>query len=249
MSTLEDKILDGPTINYCDADNDDIRTEENSDDVSDDESKNISKNDASSLFRRPEEGEGSSSAAYNRPPGCSTNTGPKGVIEDYRKQAVPKNKKLASTDDLDAEFQKLLNDDSILKEIARKRMSERSNDVPTFGQVYRLQMGSELLDAIDKENPNVLIIAHIYTKYSRTCARVDRCLDQLAAEHKYMKIVTLDASVAGLSDNFKENGVPALLAYRNSNLVKSLVQLEDLLDKDFGYNQIKDLLVDNELII
>lgn len=243
MSTIEEKLLDGPTIHYCDAGDDDIRSNEESD--CDNDKTELTKGDASSLFIRPDEDNDLSCYSNHPKPHCSTNTGPKGVIEDHRK-----NSKCSKINDLDAEFQELLNDDSIIKEIAEKRIARerQSRTLPVFGQVFRLQTGTELLDSIDKEHPNVLVVVHIYTKYSRLCARVDKCLDQLADDMKHLKIVTLDASVAGLSENFKENGVPALLVYKGTNLVKSFVQLEEFLDRDFDHHQIKNLLMDNDLI-
>lgn len=250
MSSIEDKILDGPRVHYCDADNDDTRTDFEERVDRDDPEPSSTRNDCSSLFVRPDEETEKLSRVRQKIPTCSTNTGPKGVIEDHRKQSSTKrNQHSNDDDDLEAEFQNLLNDDSILKEYISKRIAQEKNkDISSFGQVYRLQTGTELLDAIDKEKPNVLVVVHIYTKYSRSCANIDRCLDELAAEVKHVKFVTLDASVAGLSENFKENGVPALLAYRGGNLIKSLVQLEELLDKDFNVAQIRELMVDNGVL-
>lgn len=230
MSTIEDKILNGPRLHYCEAGDDDIRPEE-IDHGDDKASDRIETGDASSLFQRPCEDE----LPQTRWRGTSSNTGPKGVIEDFNRKEL---------DDLDAEFQALMNDESILKEYITKRISD---NIPTFGQVYHLKNGDELLKAIDKENPNVLVIVHIYTKYSRPCSNLNRCLDELANELKHIKFVTLDASVTGLSGNFKENGVPALLAYKSGDLVKSFVQLEELLDKNFDASQVRELLIDNKL--
>lgn len=250
MSTIEDKILDGPRVQYCEADNDDIRTGEDAGLDLDDPEKATTRNEISSLFIRPDQEStiDNGSAAYRmRSQGYSMNTGPKGVIADHRKHSLSKSSSKVDESDLDEEFKELLNDDSIIKSIAERRIAQLIN-LPTFGSVFRLITGTELLDAIDKENPNILVVVHIYTKFSRSCAKVDKCLDVLANEFKRIKFVTLDARAASLSDNFKENGVPALLAYKGGNLVKSLVQLEDLLDKDFEVAQLRELLIDNEII-
>lgn len=250
MSTIEDKILNGPTVHYCDAENDDIRPNENSD--TDDVEPSMERKDTSSLFVRPNDNE-ERIQTHQRYVSGSTNTGPKGVLEDYRRRSLPKpkgDKINDDSDDLEAEFRELMTDDSIIKQIAEQRLNRerQSSAVPQFGQVYRLGTGTELLEAIDKEHRNVLVLVLIYIKFSKICSRVDRCLDQLARNLKQIKIVTLDASVAGLSENFKNNGVPALLAYRNGNLVKSFVQLEDQLDQDFDHNRIEELLVDGGLV-
>jgi hypothetical protein len=250
MSTIEDKILDGPTVHYCDADDDDIRTGEDAGFDKDDPEASETRNDVSSLFIRPEQDSSANNgvAAHRmRTQICSTNTGPKGVISDHRKYSLGKSMSKADDPDLEAEFKELMNDDSIIKNIAEMRLAQMKS-LPTFGSVFRLTTGTELLDAIDKENPSVLVVVHIYTKFSRACKRIDRCFDTLAEEFKNIKFVTLDASAAGLSENFKKNGVPAILAYRGGNFIKSLVQLEDFLDKDFEVVQLKELLVDNEII-
>lgn len=251
MSTIEDRILDGPRVHYCDDGDDDVRQEKaDRDDQEDIESSgSLSRGDAASLFRRPcDEDDKLSQSKWRY---GSSNTGPKGVLEDFKKRTLSKDTSLQEDDidELDAEFQELMNDDSILKEHISKRISETvKNNTATFGQVYHLQTGNQLLEAIDRENPSVLVIVHIYTKYSRSCSNLNRCLNELAKELTHLKFVTLDASVAGLSGNFKDNGVPALLAYRGGDLVKSLVQLEELLDKNFDTSQVKELLIDNKLI-
>jgi hypothetical protein len=249
MSTLEDKILDGPTVHYCDAGDDDIRSGEDAGIDKDDPETSATRNDVSSLFVRPDQESinNGPTAHRSRSTGYSTNTGPKGVIADRWKHSLSKSISKADESDLEEEFKELLNDDSIIKSIAEKRIAQLIN-LPSFGFVFRLTTGSELLDAIDKENPNVLLVVHIYTKFSKSCAKVDKCLDVLANEFKQIKFVTLDASSAGLSENFKENGVPALLAYKNGNFVKSIVQLEELLDKDFEVAQLRELLIDNGII-
>lgn len=250
MSTIEDKLLDGPRIHYCDADNDDLRlSEENISDSSSTEPTN----NVSSLFTRPPSDEEERLERISQTrwrTNATTNTGPKGVIEDYKKKTFSsKELQKNDVDELDAEFQELLNDDSILQEYISKRISQslKANN-PVFGQVYTLQTGDQLLDAIDKENPNVLVIVHIYSKYSRSCTNLNRCLNELSKDLSHIKFVTLDASVTALSGNFKENGVPALLAYKKGDLVKSLVQLEELLDKNFDCTQVKELLKDNGLV-
>lgn len=235
MSTIEDKILDGPRINYCDADDDDVRSEE----VDQEDGEGLERGDVASLFRQPCEEDDRLSRIKLR--GGSSNTGPKGVLEDFKRRTLPRKTEL---DELDAEFQELMNDDSIIKEYITKRIN---SSLPTFGQVYHLQNGDQLLSAIDDENSNVSVIVHIYTKQSKP-SNMNRCLDELAIEFKHAKFVTLDATVTNLSANFKENGVPALLAYKAGELVGSLIQLEELLDKSFETSQVKELLRDNKMI-
>lgn len=237
MSTLEEKILDGPKVHYCEDGNDDIRHDEQ--DLEEDGNSKLESGRVDSLFRRTDENDDVRVSNYqiNSSSSTSHNTGPKGVMEDF--------KKISQDNELEAEFQALMNDDSILKEYLSKRISQNTR---TFGHVINLETGVELLDAIDKENPNVLVIVHIYTKFSRPCANLNRYLNELAVDMKTIKFVKLDASVTGLSQNFKDNGVPALLAYKGGELVKSIVQMNELLDRDFNASDVKEILIDNGLI-
>lgn len=244
MSTIEDKILDGPKVDYCESEFKDARVEDYG---SDDDENRCTRNNVSSLFVRPNDEEQSSISRSHI--GLSRNTGPKGVIQDCKKKALEKYDEVSNVDELEAEFQALLNDDTILKEFVNKRLEQRKCETRrTFGQLEHLQDGSQLLDAIDKEDKDVFVIVHLYTRFSRPCSTLNQRLAELAKDMSYIKFVTLDAGVAGLSSDFKEKGVPALLAYKGGNLVKSLVKLEDYVDGDFDTVQLKDLLVDNILL-
>lgn len=241
MATIEDRILDGPRVYYCDED----EVNRQGDDI--DENHIQSEESSASLFVRPdEETERLERAARVSWQGNSTNTGPKGVIEDYKRKKTVNNQHDSQADDLEAEFRELMTDDSILKEFIAKRIAS-NNSLPTFGHVFHLKTGEELLDAIDQEAPEALVLVHLYTKYSRSCKNMNLCLEELAAELRHIKFVTLDASATPLSGNFKDNAVPALLAYRSGDLVNSLLQVDELLDRNFEAQQIKDLLMDNNL--
>lgn len=244
MSTLEDKILDGPQIHYCDADNDDIRYDEQ-----DARASEMEKHSISDLIRPPSDDEPTPTQVSRN----AMNTGPKGVLEDFKKLSIPSNPSNRPSgevkDDIDLEFQQLMNDEDLIKDYVSKRIAEaKSVTLKYFGYVYHLKCGDDLLDAIENESPTVLVIVHIYTKYSKPCAELNRCLHRLADKYKQIKFCTLDASVTGLSVNFKKNGVPAILAYKSGDLVKSLVQLDEFLDKHFEVEQVEELLIDNELI-
>lgn len=253
MATLEDKLLDGPRVHYCEADDDDKRPENDENTGDDVENHNhVAKGDIDKLFVRPDE-ETERLERLNRISwqGKSENTGPKGVIRDCQKRSR-QSRQISDNhpnDDLDAEFQALLNDDSILREYASKRISEAARaSNPNFGRVFKLNAGFQLLDAIDKEDKNVKVIVHLYVKFSKSCERLNTCLECLAKDYSHIKFVTLDASVAGLSDHFKSKGVPAILLYKSGNLIKSLIQLGEHLDDDFDTDQVRDLLIDQDIL-
>lgn len=221
MSTLEDKILDGPRVHYCEADDDDIR------DPEPEGTKSVAR-----LFRPAEDEERTCQPTSLRSRTLcqpATNTGPKGVIEDHKNQ------------DIEAEFDELMKDDSIIKNLIAKRLAE----VPEFGSVQHLASGEEFLKAVDKERPDVLVIVHIYGKRSRSCLRLNECLKELASSIRRVKFMTLDVGVTNLSPEFKANGIPTLQAYKGGKLTKSLVKIDENLDKDFEAADVKEFLVEN----
>lgn len=248
MATLEDKILNGPTVHYCDAEDDDIRHDEIEQDNLDPDVaiesgvRQLSIRDSNNLNARISPGVGEDAKWA----GVSQNTGPKGVIADHRNLTRKNN-----LDPIDREIDELLEDDEFLQQYMRSRIAEmesQRNHVPEFGQLYHISSGDEFLKAVDKELPSVLVIVHVYVRFSKPCGAMNQCLSILAEQYKHIKFVTLDASVAGMSENFKENGVPALLAYRNGELVKSLVRLTEELDRNFETEQVRELLKTNNLI-
>lgn len=222
MSTLEDKILNGPRIHYCEADDDDIREPSES---------NGTHSVADLLRPTYEEEKNCRTSSLKSRTLCqpTTNTGPKGVLEDHRNQ------------DIEAEFDQLMKDDSIIKDLITKRLSE----APEFGTVHHLMSGEEFLKGIDKERPDVSIIVHIYEKHSRSCHRLNECLKELAASLKQVKFMTLDVGVTNLSLEFKANGTPTMQAYKGGQLTKSLVKIDENLDQDFEASDVREFLLDN----
>lgn len=220
MSTLEDKILAGPRVHYCEADDDDIREPK-----SDDGTESVT-----NLFRPTDDSEREPQTSLRSRNICqpATNTGPKGVLEDS------KNK------DIEGEFEELMKDDSIIRDLIAKRLAE----APDFGVVQHLVSGEEFLKSVDQERPDVLVIVHIYGRQSRSCIRLNGCLKELAATLRQVKFMTLDVGVTNLSQEFKANGIPTLQAYRCGRLTKSLVKIDEHLDKDFEVADVKQFLVE-----
>lgn len=262
MANLEAKILDGPKISYCDAGDDDKRHDDDTDVETETPSANASTATAASVDPRARDAPSHNrnrvklekigrSETFN---GCSVNTGPKGVIHDFKREVTRSDRPsiAESVDDVDVEFQHLMADDSILQEFKAKMMqkqSKKTSDSPTFGYVKHVQSGDEFLKNVDDENPNVLVISHVFRKFSSTCSQLNKCLEELASEFKSIKFICIDAAVVGLSNNFVENGVPALLAYKSGNLIKSMVSLEEHLDKNFDVIQLKELLAQNNVLL
>lgn len=259
MATLEDKILGDKLHNYCSS------SEDDSEDESDDnqEKKNTNKCD-----------EPNAEIDVNKWEGTSTNTGPKGVIKDWQrfkqleiekredneKERVELMKKLTLTVKTaldaekekakeDAELDELLNDEFLL-EYQKKRMQEMLKNQPNivFGKLLYLKNGEEYLDAIDKENKQVKIIIHLYEDHVESCRAMNACLTNLAKIYKNVKFCSIIASRAGLSRDFKINGLPALLIYKSGQLVGNFVRLTDDIGNDFCAEDVQTFLVEHGML-
>jgi hypothetical protein len=212
--------------------------------------------------------------------GRCTNTGPKGVVQDWRrfkqlenekrdeqeKERLALARKLAVTcrsqlDDeseaaKDAAFMQQLEtefddiDELFLKEYQQKRVEElrRTYDaVPKFGKVHELSTAG-FVDEIDKEQASVIIIVHIYEKGMAACDSMNRCLDCLAADYPSVKFCRIRASEARLSINFAVSGLPALLVYKQGELIGNFVRLVDEFGQDVYPADVESFLIEHSLL-
>lgn len=264
MATLEDKILGDKLHNYCSS------SEESDGSCSDSDSENIkNKNKSAPTETAP-------STDANKWEGTSTNTGPKGVIKDWQRYKQLENEKreesererielmkkltLTVQSALDEEREKagqedpeladLLNDEFLLS-YQKKRMQElvlQSQHNLKFGRVIHLQNGGDFLNAIDKEDKAVTVIVHIYEDNVEACRTMNTCLNQLSKIYTNVKFCTIVGSSAGMSKQFKVNGVPALLIYKNGQLMGNFVKLGDDLGNDFCAEDVQGYLVEHGML-
>lgn len=261
MATLEDKILGEKLHNYCSS------SEESDDNSSDTESENKNKTAPS---------EAAPPAEVNKWEGTSTNTGPKGVIKDWQRYKQLENEKreesererielmkkltLTVQSALDEEREKaaqedpdladLLNDEFLLsyqKKRMQELMSQNQHNIK-FGHVIHLQNGDDFLNAIDKEDKAVTVVVHIYENNVEACRTMNTCLNQLSKLYTNVKFCTIVGSSAGMSKHFKVNGVPALLIYKNGQLMGNFVKLADDLGNDFCAEDVQGYLVEHGML-
>ncbi|XP_050414387.1 phosducin-like protein [Patella vulgata] len=254
--SLDDKLLGEKTHYYCSSDDEDGSDREESQSAK-----------ASQICKMPE----------IKPPdttykGYCTNTGPKGVVTDWRefkrletekrieqekeKQALATKLTLTCRSHLDDEIEKQKDDDFLqeleeleddfLKEYRLKRLEEMRKvleDVPKFGKVYSLTSDS-FIDAVDKEKPQVTVIVHLYEDNISACEAMNGSLLCLAQEYPTVKFCKLKASEARLSYKFSELGVPALLIYKNHELIGNLIKLSNHLGDDFYAVDVESYLLE-----
>ncbi|XP_047534649.1 phosducin-like protein [Vanessa atalanta] len=261
MATLEDKILGEKLQNYCSSSEDEGSGDEDS--QSGDEEGNASK--MCSVRAEP--------PPINNWNGSATNTGPKGVLEDWKrfKQLEAENrkelakerfalaKKLTLTvktaqeeeeakeiDELEDELNELMDEDFLMK-YQQQRMQElmaQLQKAPKFGKVLTLNSQEEFLNAIDKEDSKVTIIVHIYNNGVKACESMDGCLRLLAPDYPAVKYCRIAADITGLSRHFRIDGVPALLVYKGGQIIGNFVKLANELGEDFFATDVEKFLIE-----
>ncbi|XP_064605623.1 phosducin-like protein [Liolophura sinensis] len=257
--SLDDKLLGEKTHYYCSS----------SEDEADD-------NDQSGDDEKPAD---SRQAVFIPEPelkeygGTSTNTGPKGVLNDWRefkklesekreeaereRQALLKKLSLTCRSHLDDEKEKEKDqlfleqiekdleefEDEFMKEYRQRRIEEMRNAliaVPKFGKLYSLSPG-DFSDSIDKEKASVTIIVHLYEDVP-ACESMNTCLMCLAEEYPTVKFCKMKASEAKLSLKFALSGVPALLVYKNKELIGNFIRLSDEFGTDIYASDVESFL-------
>uniref|UniRef100_A0A224XH67 Putative conserved phosducin-like protein n=1 Tax=Panstrongylus lignarius TaxID=156445 RepID=A0A224XH67_9HEMI len=259
MTTLEDKILGEKKHYYCSSS--ESEGEEDSDDGSTKECKENSLNEMP--LPSPERSNWG---------GVSKNTGPKGVISDWQRykqlesekrqeeelERIELAKKLCLTCAPDSDHQPrndddlsdLLSDD-FLDDYRKKRMEEMliSRTLPNFGEVYSLANGNEFLDAIDNENKAVTVIIHIYESSIPACKVMNQCLNALCKQYSNVKFCKIVGSSAGMSHRFKVDGVPALLVYKEGQIIGNFVRVTDDLGNEFYEGDVENFLVEHGILL
>ncbi|XP_011165044.1 phosducin-like protein [Solenopsis invicta] len=263
MSTLEDKILDEKLHYYCSSSSED----EENDSGDSDECNDVKYTDDTAQYIAP---------SYSEWDGTSSNTGPKGVIKDWQrykqleaekresqeKERLQLINKLSLTcrsaldeekeklNETDPELANLLNDEFLL-EYQRQRMKEMlaKTEKFCFGKVIDLDNTDQFLQAIDGEDKSVIVIVHIYEDNVSGCEAMNGCLISLAEEYSYVKFCRILGSVAGLSKQFKEFGVPTLLVYKNGQVIGNFVHVTDHLGTDFYSSDVEAFLIEHGILV
>lgn len=228
MLSLEDKILGEKVHNYCSSSDSGESDSESGDNG---RKPTSSKCEATQQIPEPSKWEG-----------VSSNTGPKGVLNDWQmfkqlemqkrkeqdEEKLALMKKLSLTcksvleeerernGELSEDLTELLTDD-FLVQYRKQRMKEMLSStscLPKFGKLYHLKNGEEFLEAVDNEKKNVTVIVHVYENTVAGCKMMNVCLSQLSEEYVQVKFCKLVSSTANMSNQFKSDGVPALLVYK-----------------------------------
>lgn len=165
-------------------------------------------------------------------------------------KTTEEDKKAKDQEELEAELEDLLNDDFLL-EFQKQRMQEMlqmSGLLPKFGSLIHLSTGDEFLKAIDNENKSVSIIIHIYDEKFRACRTMNSCLEKLAPDYPLIKFCKIQSNATQLSKQFKSSALPALLVYKNAQIIGNFVKLHDELGDEFYSSDVENFLIEHSLL-
>ncbi|XP_071485300.1 phosducin-like protein [Diadema antillarum] len=269
MATLDDKLLGEKTHYYCSSSEDE--RDDADDDYSGDERMKGEEEQQSSYQFIPE-------SELNSGAHGATRTGPKGVIEDWRRfkqletekraeQEAEKRllaEKLAMTcrshlDDEKAkeeeELEQLQLESMLEDEFMRRYREERMKQMMQKLQENRPTFGKLLrltkdsyVDAIDKEKKDVTVIIHLEDMSLQACEAMNGCLHCLAQEYPLVKFCSASAAEVQASRLFTEKGLPALLVYKGGQLIGNFVRISDQFGDDFYATEVECFLQEHGLL-
>ncbi|XP_046905831.1 phosducin b [Hypomesus transpacificus] len=201
-----------------------------------------------------------------------THTGPKGVINDWRRfklesmdqDSLPPQKRellrqMSSPqkpkDDprgclnrkMSVQEYELLKeeDENCLKKYRRQcmqEMHERLSFGPKFEGVYELESGDAFLEVIEKEHRLTVVVVHIYKAGVKGCEELNSCLDCLAGEYPSVKFCRIDAVSTGAGERFHDDVLPTLLVYKAGELLGNFLAATQHLNVEFFATDVEAFL-------
>ncbi|CAH8584862.1 unnamed protein product [Schistosoma rodhaini] len=202
----------------------------------------------------------------------SPQTGPKGVVADYKRFKKLESRRNAEKERKVVEYAKqhslscrpysedvkedehthsTLNasddsDDEFLTQYRQNRINElrKANEsLPTFNKIYDL-VADTFIDEIDNTNKDTTVIVFIYENGNKSCAKVNTCLEKIFQSYPHVKFCRIRASEAHLSHRFSRCGVPAIVVYKNGELIGNLLSITKDLDLEFCPNDLENYLIE-----
>ncbi|XP_065067344.1 phosducin-like protein [Rhopilema esculentum] len=198
-------------------------------------------------------------------------TGPKGVIQDYKRykqlqqeqKQAEEQRKLKYIKDTaitcrsekeDQEDEDLEEDDDFLREYHQKRLQQLKVESEQyvlgtrskFSVVHELTC-QDFIEAVDNVDVHVTVIILIYEN-SPLCSRMNTCFDCLAQQYPYVKFCRIGASEAGLSTKFKLNALPTLQVYKNGILIGNHIRLGDHFESEFYAADVENFLIEHDAL-
>jgi len=237
MATLDDKILDGPSVGYCSSSD-----EEERDEVVMEKSKNGG--DAGNELKPTISADG----------GATPRTGPKGVLADYerhrQKQRVQTDANVERLLDVanrfslthkpsDAKDEAEKEEEAELERIRERRFAQMKS--MARGRIMEVPSRFEFLSLIENESRDgTLLFIHIYSDGLEQSMQLNEALLEIAGilceERRQMsraRFYKVQTKVLGTSQKFERDGLPALQVYRDEQLIGNFIRLSAELGDDY----------------
>ncbi|XP_056271237.1 phosducin-like [Pseudoliparis swirei] len=202
----------------------------------------------------------------------ATQTGPKGVINDWRRfklesmdqENLPAAKKellrqMSSPSRPRDESKSSINrkisvqeyellkeeDEGCLKKYRKQCMQDMHDKLsfgPRFEGVHELDSGDAFLEVIEKEHYSTVVVVHIYKVGVKGCEELNNCLDSLATEYPTVKFCRIDAVASGAAERFSDEVLPTLLVYKAGELLGNFLACTQHLNQEFFATDVETFL-------
>uniref|UniRef100_A0A3P9CS49 Phosducin b n=1 Tax=Maylandia zebra TaxID=106582 RepID=A0A3P9CS49_9CICH len=183
----------------------------------------------------------------------ATQTGPKGVINDWRRFKLESMDQENLNPFLTPMCRKFVQEYELLKEedegclkSYRKRCMQEMHDKLSFGPrfegVYDLDSGEAFLEVIEKEHHSTVVVVHIYKNGIKGCEALNSCLDCLATEYPTVKFCKIDAVASGAAERFSDEYLPTLLVYKAGELLGNFLSCTQHLNEEFFATDVEGFL-------
>ncbi|GBB93191.1 hypothetical protein RclHR1_02130004 [Rhizophagus clarus] len=154
----------------------------------------------------------------------------------------------AQEEELLKDFENISSDEDekqVLNKYREQRLKEIKGSVTTklskkrFGSLKEIS-ANQYVKAIDNEPSNVCVIVHLYENSIPQCRLLNECLIYLARKFvraKFLRILASDLE-------FDPIGLPALLVYKNGELIANLVKItEQIGEINFDSDTVEEVLI------
>jgi hypothetical protein len=120
-------------------------------------------------------------------------------------------------------------EDAILSEYKARRLMEMAmmSRQKRFGSLVELEV-NDYVDCIDREDPSVAVVVHLYMPSIEGCRQINAFLAELAPRYPYTKFAKIVAIKA--DSNFDQIALPMLLVYKGGEVVTTLTRVTDDID-------------------
>ncbi|CAD5225976.1 unnamed protein product [Bursaphelenchus xylophilus] len=181
-------------------------------------------------------------------------TGPKGVLADYRdakqaekqKQLLQEKKLLKDAERFTLSGKADESDDEDSLEAIRKRRIEHLKNL-NRARIVEIPNKEEFLHVIESTNTVGDAVIHIYRDGLEATQTLNEALLDLAAQTKNTRFYKVRANALDMTKQFSENALPTLQIYSKEHLIGNFVRITDSLTEDFDVRDLKSLIQQHEV--